>query len=1526
MSFGFSAPASAALGMRLGRWISALQFSHWTIRTWISALVLALLVPLNLVIIGVIWHLAESASEAQRTNLQYTARSVAAAVNAKLGEYVTLAQVLSRSPALLDNDLAAFETEARRAFVSTEDGWVVVANLEGRQLINTAMPVDALLPIRNPIGLAAQRDAFETRSTVISGVQFGNASKIWFVNIEVPVFKEGVPYRALSVSVKTQSFLRLLNDQQIPKHRIATIIDRDGRIIARVPGHEQRVGQLAAEGWRKVMDQNGVFEFLSLDGDPIVSAHAPSTASGWLAGIKIQTAEMQAAVWSAIRWAAIAGAGVSIMSLLLARAISRRITRPIAEIRRNAAKVLDGILSPIAEAPREIGDLWRTLNQSAAGRLRSDQALRESEERFRGIYRHAATGIAITGLQGQFQYCNPAYVALIGYSEGELRQLDFRELIYIEDRSANLEQVRRLLSEEIPSFETTNRYVAKDGRLIWVRKYVSLLRDSFHRPKNVIVLVTDITERKQHEEQIRESNKRLQLALNAAQLGTWRRRVTKGAEVLECDARCRALLGLPDAGVPLSYEILANAILPEDRDQARTAVERALDPDDPCDEYVCEYRVKHTDGKVLWLSASGRAFFEPDPASHRGRRAVFTAGVLRDVTETYLARAARESEAQLRHLGDSLPDSVVYRYGYDAGGAPRFHYISAGIEHLNGVRVEDVLRDAGVLLGRILPEYLPGLKEAERLSAADMSDFKFEAPVRRPNGEVRWMRLQSRPQRMQDGTVIWDGLQTDITDRKRAEEAVRGSEEKLRFALDAAELGTWRWEPAASAGELQWDTRCKALFGLPPKARVTWKTWVNSILSEDRDRVEANVARALDPADPLDETACEFRVRHPDGKVLWLSSTGRAFFEPDPGSSSGRRAVFKAGVIRDVTDIRAAEAELRQSEERFRGIFEHAGTGIAIADLEGRYLSINPAFCNMLSYSREELQALSVSELVHPEDREANLLMRRRLAAQEIPSFEILNRSIARDGTPRWLHKHVTLLRDTAGKPLRTLALVTDMTDRIRAETALRESEERFRGIYENAATGIAILDMNHRFECCNPAYSKILGYSEQELRELAFLSHVHPEDRDANALQCQRLMAREIPYFDIVNRYVRKDGAPIWVEKHISLLCDAAGKPTNILTLVTDVTERKRQDDQIHLLMREVNHRSKNLLSVVQAIASQTLAANPEDFLDRFGKRVEALAANQDLLVKNAWKGVDLKELVRSQLATFEDLIGTNIDLQGPPLFVCAPAAQALGMALHELVTNAGKYGALSGAGGRVGIAWCIQRDEEGKELFVISWREYCAHPIMPPGKQGFGSSVISSMAEMSLGACVELDYPSTGVTWQLRCAVDEVVEGSGSPFPSAGMESSSAGGKLTSRRPRVLVVEDEALVAIEITHALTRAGFDVVGPARSVRAAIQFLKCSGCDAAVLDINLGGETSEAIAIELTANETPFVTLSGYSPEQHHPVFAGAPALRKPLQLQLLIAELSKCIEHRDCGSMERPGDLPIEQLGEPGPAGSGQK
>jgi PAS domain S-box-containing protein len=326
-----------------------------------------------------------------------------------------------------------------------------------------------------------------------------------------------------------------------------------------------------------------------------------------------------------------------------------------------------------------------------------------------------------------------------------------------------------------------------------------------------------------------------------------------------------------------------------------------------------------------------------------------------------------------------------------------------------------------------------------------------------------------------------------------------------------------------------------------------------------------------------------------------------------------------------------------------------------------------------------------------------------------------------------------------------------------RQRQRLRENEERFRGIYENTATGIAITG-TEGFQSCNPAYSAMLGYSEQELRKLTYSELIHPADREVHQSAKERLDAGEVSSFEIVNRYIGKGGTPIWVHKHVSLLRGSTGRPANTVTLVTDMSERKRQEDQIRFLMREVNHRSKNLLSVVQAIARQTASANLSDFLTRFEDRIGSLAASQDLLVKNDWKGAELHELARSQLAHFEDLVGTRIEFKGPPLFVSAQAAQVVGMALHELATNASKYGALSNRGGRVGIEWGLERTEEGKENFQMSWRESGVCLMMPPSGRGFGLSVLCEMAEFSLSATVELDFAATGLCWRLQCPSSEI------------------------------------------------------------------------------------------------------------------------------------------------------------------------
>jgi len=188
---------------------------------------------------------------------------------------------------------------------------------------------------------------------------------------------------------------------------------------------------------------------------------------------------------------------------------------------------------------------------------------------------------------------------------------------------------------------------------------------------------------------------------------------------------------------------------------------------------------------------------------------------------------------------------------------------------------------------------------------------------------------------------------------------------------------------------------------------------------------------------------------------------------------------------------------------------------------------------------------------------------------------------------------------------------------------------------------------------------------------------------------------------------------------------------------------------------MREINHRAKNMLSVVDAIAHQTVARNPEDFVERFSERIQALSANQDLLVRNEWKGVDVEELVHAQLAHFAGLIGSRIAVQGPKLRLKAGSAQAIGLALHELATNAGKYGALSTDTGRVDVSWGIDGD-----ALTMSWTEREGPPVSAPKRRGFGAIVMETMAERSVNGTVDLDYASSGLTWRLTCPAANALE----------------------------------------------------------------------------------------------------------------------------------------------------------------------
>ena len=229
-------------------------------------------------------------------------------------------------------------------------------------------------------------------------------------------------------------------------------------------------------------------------------------------------------------------------------------------------------------------------------------------------------------------------------------------------------------------------------------------------------------------------------------------------------------------------------------------------------------------------------------------------------------------------------------------------------------------------------------------------------------------------------------------------------------------------------------------------------------------------------------------------------------------------------------------------------------------------------------------------------------------------------------------------------------------------------------------------------------------------------------------------------------------EGGVRWFDVHVEPLRNDAGVIFGLAGASVDMTERKEGEALLRLLLRELTHRSKNLLAVIQAMARQTArhTGSVESFLTRFGARLQALAASHDILVRESWYGASVEELVRSQLAMYLDRDDEQVSIEGPAVVLKPEAAQNLGLALHELAVNAAKFGSLSVPGGRLSIAW-DQCEHEGEHVLELDWREQFGPRVKPRRKRGFGSMVIERNLARALEAEVDLKFDRDG----LRCHV---------------------------------------------------------------------------------------------------------------------------------------------------------------------------
>jgi PAS domain S-box-containing protein len=371
-------------------------FDRLSLKWKLILIVSAAICPLVFILFWAVSSLGDTAERHQREDLAYTAKSIAATADAELGKYRALAGAIGRSPLLRLHNLSQFEAHANQVLPPSADAWVIVHDLEGQQLLNTRSELMGKLVVRNADGMENQRRAFATREPAVSGIIHGPATSTWGVSIDYPIFKNGQPFRSLTVVISAQRFASLLHPADVPSHWLNGIMDASGRYIARTPDPGNLTGQLASEGWRKTLGQNGIFEFPTREGDYAINANAILRSAPWTVGVGAKKSELQASTIGTLKFGAAGIVLCLLLSLFLATALGRTLTRSLAEFRKSSAALIAGALPSDLSAPSlpELQEPWKSLCAAVEARERQEGALHKKTQQLETLVASAPIGIA----------------------------------------------------------------------------------------------------------------------------------------------------------------------------------------------------------------------------------------------------------------------------------------------------------------------------------------------------------------------------------------------------------------------------------------------------------------------------------------------------------------------------------------------------------------------------------------------------------------------------------------------------------------------------------------------------------------------------------------------------------------------------------------------------------------------------------------------------------------------------------------------------------------------------------------------------------------------------------------------------------------------------------------------------------------------------------------------------------------------------------------------------------------------------
>ena len=618
-------------------------------------------------------------------------------------------------------------------------------------------------------------------------------------------------------------------------------------------------------------------------------------------------------------------------------------------------------------------------------------------------------------------------------------------------------------------------------------------------------------------------------------------------------------------------------------------------------------------------------------------------------------------------------------------------------------------------------------------------------------------------------------LAVPFAKRQSFEVALRESSERLQLALDGAELGVWSVE--LRTGRFESDARDGQINGhdpqVPPKTLAEVRTLIHPDDLQNLDTLFSASARTGS------SYKAEYRLapvpgHKPAGRERWVAVEGTVVRGAD-----GRPARL-LGVTRDITKRKLTEQRLQRSERESRELLGALPAAVYVTDAVGRITYCNQRAVDLWG-AKPKLGEDKWYDLCRFYHADGTLM-----ALEDCPTQIALKGGrvdqgrdliLERlDGTRVPIIRYPTPLHDGAGAIIGVVSVMMDITERQRTERALAERNLQLALAGKAGLVGSYTYDGSTGRVQVSEGYAAVHGLPEgtTESSRSEWERRVHPADlARVEALRRQAFEERRREY-GIEYRIVCQ-GEVRWIELRSFISYDGNGIP-RIIGVNIDITERKHAEERQRVLLAELDHRVKNVLATVSAVASQTkdVSGSMEEFVTALDGRIRSMAGAHELLSFRRWQGIPIASLVARELAAYATR--DNVEIDGPEMILRPDAGQAMAMVLHELATNAAKYGALSTQAGRVSVRW--NRRFNGSARFVVEWRETGGPRVETPKKSGYGTSIVRNLIPYEFGGTVDVSFAPEGMQCRLEIPFDRISAGNGdgceperlySPEPSA-------------------------------------------------------------------------------------------------------------------------------------------------------------